>query len=201
VELYDTIKTKLNKQLFSPRFLLSKFCLLDESSQLNHASKDPSYLPFYYNLGKELEVKNLAEFGFGLGLLSGSFLLACKTVENFIAIQEPKDEYYSLRIGKANIKRVYRNKLFICDNYFHDKKFSDLFKSTSWDLVIVNDHKSYDEYMAWFNFIWENLRLDGYMCIEHADKEANRAFEELCFLKRREPVIMPTRYGTGLIQK
>ena len=57
---------------------------------------DPKYFPFFYHLGKKVQPRKLLEIGFGLGLVSGCFLQGCKSVQEFTAFQDKRDEFYSL---------------------------------------------------------------------------------------------------------
>lgn len=201
MDLFPTLQKKVNKQSIPPRILTSKFRFMDDN--ISHASADPYYLPFYYYLGTELQSKSLLEFGFGIGLSSGCFLMGCKSVECFLAIQEPGKEYYSPRLGRANIKMVYRKDFFgyVGNNY--DIPFVDRLRERKWDMAILNDKANYDDTLSKLNLIWDNLAEDGYICVDHVkdDKHVKLAFQDFGIMKRREPQIFSTRYGTGLIRR
>lgn len=188
----------MRKSLIPPRMMLSKFSLIDEKSRHSHAFLDPSYLPFYYHLGKVFKAKSLLEIGFGIGLQSACYFMSNPDVENYLSLQEPEG-YYSSKIGKSNIKRVYRNSFDVIGNYFHDGSFIDKLNKRKWDLVFINETRNYDVLLLWLNNIWDSL--GGVICMDkvNSEEQNRRAYKDFCKNKGKEHHIIETRYGMGLI--
>ncbi len=200
MELKRLLEEKLDKGL-SSRVFLDKMRLLDEDSRLTAAYNDPRYIPFYYFLGTFIKPKKMIEIGFRLGLSSGNFLKSCKTVERFVGFQEKTKEYYSPRLGRANVKDNYKKKLDIYIGSVYDFELDKLL-SGSWDLVIINEEVGYDKYKEYLEFAWAKLGLDGLIVMEYVNnKVAGEAYEDFCKGKNRDKSVVNTRYGTGLIIK
>jgi hypothetical protein len=195
------LQDKLNKQTIPARILLGKFSFIDDDARKSHAYVDPNYMPFYYYLGNQVKAKNLAIFGVGIGLSAVCCLMGNKA-EHFTSIQETGGEYYSPRLAKSNILRVYNEKFNIYyGNCFGG--FSDEFTSKKWDLVIYDCKIAYDEHMARLNLIWEYLTPNGILCMDGLKWDTNnkRAFNDFTKVKNREKFEVRTRYGVGLIVK
>lgn len=203
LEIKQFVETKLKKKLPSHIFL-DNMRVIDEDSRNSFAYNDFTYVPFYYWLGQTLECKNLVEIGFRLGFLSGNFLKSCKTVEKFLAVQEVrKDEYYSLRLGHANVRDNYRRKLHVHVGSINDDAFQARLQSVEFDLAIINEEASYDKHRAYFDMLWQQMAPGGVIVAEYLKKHkpARIAYKDFCTSINKEPVVVSTTYGLGLIRK
>lgn len=201
-ELKDYVTLKLSKQLPSHIFLDS-MRVIEEESRKTPAYTDPKYLPFYYFLGTQIEAENLLEIGFRLGLCSGCFLKGCKTVRNFLAFQEKTEEFYSPRMGRANVKCNFRGDFHVHVGSVSDDVFTERLKATSWDLVILNEEAAYDKHRLFYDLLWPELRLGALIISDYINRHraTGQAYFDFCKAKNREPIVIGTRYGVGLIQK
>lgn len=203
----DELKANLDKQLelglVSGSLLLSKMRLLDEASRRSAAYCDHRYAPFYYHLGKFIRPESMIEFGFNLGLLSGSFLKSCKTVRDFLAFQPKKEGYYSPKLGRANVRDNYKNRLSVYVGSIHDEEFMAKISPNSWDLVILNDETVYDKHLEYLDFVWPYVSEGGLIVAEYIERHipAKDAFFGFCDSKNRSPLVFDTRYGTGIVEK
>lgn len=197
------LNLKLSKQLIPARILLDKFRIIDENSRKASAYTDPKWAPFYYYFGTFVKPENVLEVGFKLGLLSGSFFKGCKTVKHFLGHQEKTDEYYSFRLGRANLKSCYKGEMDFYLGTITDKEFLNKVNSKTWDLVMVNEQKDYDYYRLCLDTVWDKIKLDGYVLMDYvlSDHQAKKAFLDFCKIKNREGTIFKTRYGSGIVQK
>ena len=194
VELKDSLKADLKKELVTARSLLSGFLFLGNVLR-TPAFADPKYIPFYYHLSKYVQPKNLLEIGFTLGLLSGAFLKNNKSVEYFLAYSPPEDR--PGRLGVKNVQVVYGGEF---DSFVGP--FSGLnLNSHQWDLVIFDKLFSYDEARAVLDRVWDHMALDGLLVFERVRDEDGLPFFDFCKIHQREPLIFETRYGTGIVQR
>lgn len=195
------IESKLKKKLPSHIFL-DRMRLIDEDSRQSLAYNNATYVPLYYWLGTILEVKSLVEIGFHLGLLSGNFLKACKTVNYFLGLQEVKPgEFYSDRIGKANIKDQYKGGFYIHTGSCNEDLFIMKLKSLEIDLAIINEEVSYDRHRLYYDLIWPQMAKDGIIVVDYLNKykPSLQAFKDFCVSVNREPVYVDTDYGVGMV--
>lgn len=199
-EIKKYTEEKLKKRLPSGIFL-DRMRMLDESSRQSLAYNNPTYIPFYYWLGTVCKTKTLVEIGFSLGLLSGNFLRSCKTVDYFLALQETKkDEFYSERLGKSNIKDVYKGKFYIHVGGCDDDIFELKLKSLDVDLVIINEEVGYDRYRLYYDLLWPQMTPDGIIVVDYLKKYNTSAvaFQDFCVSKNIKPVYVNTDYGIGM---
>lgn len=191
-ELKIKVEKDLNLQAVSASVLLSKFRMIDENSRNSSQYCCPFYFPFYYHLGKYIEPKTMLEIGFTLGLSSCSFLLSCKTVNKFCAVNQEIN-----RIGKTNVKQVYRKESIYLN------EISDIFLPNSLDLTIINNETTYDKHLEYLDLIWNQVSENGLIIAEYLDRHfpAKEAFLAFCESKNRKPVLFKTRYGSALLQK
>lgn len=200
--LKKSLDNELSLQKICGKVILDRFCLIDESSRKSPAYIDPNYSGFYYHLGKFLKPSSMMEIGFDLGLLSGSFLTSCKTVNKFFGLRESTNEYVSMRLGKQNIKKAMKGERDFYIGSVYDKQI-ELFLLGGYDLILITEQKSYDKHLEYFDFAWSNLSENGVVVIEYLDGNisAKKAFMAFCKSKSREALVFKTRYGTGLVQK
>lgn len=201
MESFECIKESVKRRLLPPRLLLSKFRFIDEQSRYSRACLDHDYLPFYYYLGKNICAKSLVEIGFGLGLHASMYFMACPGVETYLAAQEPPEEYYSPRLGKANIKQTYRRPFTVHVGPIYDEKFIDQLKQQKWEMAFVNEKREYDTYLLWLNTLWDVMSDGGLIFMDYTTlhKKAERAYHDFCIIKNRKPYVFPTRYGVGVV--
>jgi len=202
--LKEEIDPQLKKQAISGRYLLDRFCMIDETSRKSPAYVDPTYAPFYYHLGKIIKPQNMIEIGFNLGLLSSSFMLSCRTVELFFGFKEgKKEDFHSERIGKLNLKKVFKKKRIFYNGNMFDKEFENIMKSNAWDMVMINEEKDYDKQLQYMETAWEKLNKNGILVIEYIDshRPSREAFKSFSDNKEVERLEFKTRYGTGIVLK
>lgn len=203
----DPLIEKLNKVLshtpISARAMLGRFLMNDERSRLSAAYSDPRYIPAFYYLGREITPSNVAEFGLRAGLCGGAFLMACKTVNNYLAFQPASDSYYSPRIAVKNLKQFYRRELRVHVGDVRDPDFTYQFENKKWDLIMINDEPSYDQAMLMLNLSWSSLADNGLIIMDYVNyhKSNGRAYRDFCKVRNRDPGIVKSKYGLGLLRK
>jgi predicted O-methyltransferase YrrM len=202
IELKLLLEEKLDKNL-SPRVFLDSMRVIDEESRKTAAYNDPRYIPFYYWLGEAVKPKSVIEIGFRLGLCSGNFFRGCKTAEKFFAFQEISTEYYSPRIGRRNVKDHFKGKFDIHVGFLTDDRVDMILSVNVWDLAIINEEVGYDKHRSYLEVIWSKLNTDGLIIMDYVSrhKPAKEAFLDFCKYVNREPVVVNTRYGIGIIRK
>lgn len=203
-KLKSDLDRAINDQLMSPKFLLSSCRLIEESSRLSSAYTDPRYLPFYYHLGKLVSPVNVVEFGFRLGLAGSCFLRSCGSVQKYLAVQEPdKGQFYSPRLGRANVKDRYKKELNVHHGLISDNNFLNNIGLVRWDLALICDEVGYDRNMSYLDLLWGRLASGGLIVMDHLSKHepARKSFSDFALANNREPVFIKTRYGVGIIQR
>lgn len=202
-ELRDQLETDLEKSVISSMTLFNRFRFLDDRSKETGAFFDPRYIPFYYHLAKRISSKTLLHAGFGLGIESGVFLLGCKTIEKFLAFQDPMGQFYSSRVGVNNIKDKYKGQSFYYVGSIQDDKLSDKMTENEWDVVIVTERMGYDQHRLYLDLLWGCMKYDGLMVVDFASShEPNQqAVKDFCKIMNRDPAIINTRYGVAIIKK
>lgn len=203
LSLQKNLSVLLEKELVGGKILLDKMSMLDETSRRAAAYSDPKYAPFYYHLGKFVTPKSLISFNFGLGLLESSFLVSCKTVEHFTGIRQPAPEYYSPRMGINNIKLNYKGTLYFYINNIYDDALVEKISPIKWDMVVINEEMTYDDHLAYLEFVWPYLNDNGIVVAEYIkrNESASNAFYAFGESVNRPPISFHTRYGTGILQK
>ena len=202
-KLKPILDSKLAKSLIPARILLDKFRVIEESSRKTAPYTDPAYAPFYYYLGTLIEAKSVAEIGTRLALLSGCFLKGCKTVKTFLGFQEKTEEYYSLRLARANIKSVFKGRFDFYLGEITDDAFVDYFAKRNWDTVIINEEMTYDRHRDYLDMIWQHMAGDGLIVMDYisSHEHAKKAYFDFCKTQNREPITFKTRYGVGIVQR
>jgi hypothetical protein len=202
VELKKALEEKLDKQLTS-RVFLDRMRVLDEDSRKSAAYNDPKYIPFYYWLGSMIQPNSLVELGFRLGLFSANFLRGCKSVEKFLGYQEKTAEFYSPKLGRANVKDHYKGPADIYVGSINDEAFEKLLGATKWQCAIINEEVGYDRHREFLDVLWSKLDVDALIVMDYVNrhKPATEAYMDFCRIKNREPVTINTRYGVGLIKR
>lgn len=199
----EEVENNLKKQIISGKYILDRFCLIDETSRKSAAYLDHTYAPFYYYLGKKLNnAKSLIEIGFDLGLLSSSLLISCKTIEHFLGIKEKNENFTSNKIGIKNIDKVYKKEKKAIIGKMNEDKILIEIKKRKWDVVIINEEKDYDKNLEYIQRIWPDIADNGIVISEYlfnpAVHEAVKSFSKKEQIKMH---VFKTRYKTCLIQK
>lgn len=203
-ELKTKIEKDLKNQIVSPKILLDNLCILNEQSRKSSSYVDPNYIPFYYYLGKYLNVKNILEVETGAALHSCSFFKSCKSVENFLAFQNRKEDFYNPRFAFKNIKKNYKNHFDLYYGNIKDSEFEIKVNKHNWNLVLFNeDEMSYDSLLFTFSKLWLNLEFDGLFIVNFVNSvdSVKKCFNNFCKIQNIKNVILNTRYGTGIIKK
>lgn len=194
--MIENLKQDLKKQLVSSSVLLDSLSVISDNSRLSNEYLDATYYPFYYYLGKYIEPKSFLEIGFNLGFTSACFFKSCKSVTSFLAFQEEKDNYYSSKIGKNNIKKYYKNSFL----FVYSK--TELFLSNlneKIDFCIINDVWGYDKARLYLDFIYNNLTEQAYLVVDHLnDKNMADAFKDFCKIHQMNCEYFDTRYKIGV---
>lgn len=195
------LDTDLARQLIGGKFVLDRFCVIDEDSRRSPSYVDPNYASFYYHLGKYVTPRSVLEIGFDLGLLSASMMISCKSVKKFVGYRESSRVFMSPRLGHKNIGKVMRGEKYFYVGNLYDYEFDPLLRNL--DMALVTDESSYDRHLEYLDFIWPSLSENGIIVCEYLDKNkpAKDAYLAFCESKNREPMLFATRYGTGLVQK
>lgn len=199
-ELQVHLESDLEKQCVSPSVLLDRLRVVDEACRKSSAYVDPTYVPFFYYLGKYLKPINLVEIGFNLGFCSTCFLKSCNTVKKIVVFQEQTKEYYSSKFGIKNIKSLHRGDFIFVDNKLNLEPVLD---KNQWQLALFNIETDYDKSLFLLDTIWKNLDFDGYIVVDHVKSNENiqKVFDVFCKMKNREPIFISTRYGVGIVQR
>jgi len=203
IELKSKIDTDLSARKISGRTLLDKFCVVDNDSRKTAPYLDYRYAVFYYYLGKYIKPNFVFEAGFDLGLLSCCFLTSCKTVKHFLGYKEIGPDYVPIRLGKRNIRLVFKGETDFFIGRLHDQEFDNIFSPNLWDLTILNCEVNFDRHLEYLDFVWPKVSENGLIIAEYINRHApaREAFLAFCESKNRIPVLFETRYGTGLLQK
>lgn len=201
-EIKVYIEGKLKKSLPS-RIFLDKMKVIDEESRYSLAYNNPTYIPVYYWLGTILKPIVFVEIGFRLGLLSGNFLKSCKTVNYFLALQELDGNYYSDRLGKSNIKDLYKGNFHVHVGSCNDDLFETKLKSLEIDLATINEETSYDKHRIYYDLLWPQMSKNGIIIVDYLNRcrTSLMAFKDFCKSVNLEPVYINTDYGIGLVSK
>ena len=189
------LKSKLAHSFMRSETLLGMVKVLDRSSRETPAFNDPKYLPFYYHLGTQCTPKRVIQVGSKLGLIGACFLQGCKTVENWLAVDEYSDNPPH-NIIRSNL-RMY-SEAYI--NYMMFDK--ELFEDNSTDLGLLTEKYGLAATERYMELLWKSLRSEGLLVVDYIHDEAmKKSFTEFCKVRNREPVLFDTRYGLGVVNK
>lgn len=206
IDLND-LKLKVDLDILSRKIsgstLLDRFSVIDNDSRKTAPYVDHRYSGFYYHLGKYVDPLSVMELGFNLGLLSCSFFTSCKSAKHFLGFNEISSNYVPLRLGKRNIRLVFKGDAKYYIGKLYDQEFNDLFSPNLWDLVIINIETVYDKHLECLDLLWPQMSDNGLIIAEYINHHipAKDAFFAFCESKNRKPVLFETRYGTGILQK
>jgi hypothetical protein len=203
-EITSQIQAKLDKKLPSHAFL-RKVRLLAEIDRHSSAYTDPSYLPAYYWLGRFLRSTNLLEIGFRLGLNSRTYLSARPGTQRLVAFQDKGEDFYSPKLGKANVRDYFRGELEVYLGDWEDGGWQGLLRGTTYDLVLVNDEYGYDRLRGCLDEVWKQTVPGGVVVADFLNYgvTTDRAIGVGDFARSvgRQVYRLDTRYGLGMIEK
>lgn len=203
----EEFKGDLLAALESPKVtgkaLLDRFCVIDEMSRRSPSYLDHRYSGFYYELGKMVSPDSIVELGFDLGLLAGALCISCKTPTRFLGFREVRDDYFSVRLGRQNIKRVMKGRRDFYVGGLYDLEFEGLLSGQNFDMGLVTDTPDSDKLLEYLDFVWPHISDNGIIVCENVNKNrhCSEGFLNFCESKNRKGHTFPTRYGTGLVQK
>lgn len=201
--LKEALVVDLNNEFVSSTALLDRLGIVNEDTRLSSSYVDNKYMPFYYHLGKHLKPSNLLEIGFGLGLASCCFLKSSQQVENFLSFQQADSGFYSPKLAMKNVKNVYKNKFDLYIGKIIDQAFDEKLTKIAWDVALLNEDQEYDDQLFTLELVWSRMNLEGVIAIDkvNSSKTTKSAYLNFCKIHNYTPVVVPTRYGTGLIQR
>jgi len=197
---------KLQEGLKSPlpaQAILSRFKYLPPQESSRPYFYDPEYYPFYFHMGRHMTPTNVFAIGLGIGLSLSCFLLSCKTVKGMLAFQRAGTDFYSPRFAKHNIHMAYKGKSYIHVGSMNDQPLQDRAHSCQWDMLMLTEQFSYDDNIAYLRLLWSQIANDGLLIMDFVnyDRSVGRAYRDFCKEINREPTILKTKYGVGLICK
>lgn len=202
-DLENLLIEKLKNQLPS-RSLLDRLRVFDELSRKSSQYQDPNYFPFYYYLSKFISPKSLLQIGLNLGLHSCCFLKGNNSVENFLGFQNKSNIFYNNKLALHNLKDV--SKKINIDYYYGDildDQFHIKLNKINWDLVFINEQIENEEIRKILDVVWNSMSLDGCLVIDYVtySKNIKELFVGFCKSNNRDYILLPTRYGTGIVMK
>jgi predicted O-methyltransferase YrrM len=195
-QLVDKLTSPITTQILLPRVRL-----LDNASRDSAAFNDPSYLPFYYHIGTKLKVRSAVEIGFGLGLVAACFLRGCPSIKSYLGLQEKTEQFYSLRMGYANVREIYLDDLELIVGSQDEIKSKVC--TGRWDVGIISEQMKADKLKVYMDVIWNNLSGDGLLIVDYIDTDdfSEQTFRDFCKAKNREPNLYKSRYGLGIVKR
>lgn len=202
-ELTKSVNYDLGKGLISAYNLVSKFPYVTDNVTRRSFYLDPYHFPVFYHLGKKLSPKNVSSLSLQGGISLSCFLLSCGSVENVLAFQRKANDFYSPRMAKHNIRRVYKGRLKTYVGGLFEEEFQKNFFSSSWDIVFLDQELTYDEYLKYFRLAWSGIPDHGLLIIDKINyfKSANKAVQDFCKTCNRDFGVIDSKYGLGLVRK
>lgn len=202
-QLKGDIEPKLRKGYVTSKILLARARFIDDASTKTSAFNDPAHFPFFYHLSNEFKPDTVVELGVGLGL-RGACLVQGHKVKKYLGQQVPYEGvFYSTRFARANIIDHCKGKINIHHGLITDPDFIDNLSIIEWDLAIISEESTYDRHIEYLDVLWNRVRLGGLIVVDYQDRHepSKRALDDFCQIKKRDPVIVNTRYGVGMIQR
>jgi hypothetical protein len=209
-ELYnpDLIREKLAKGLVRSSHLLATSRFLQSNVNQSPEYQDPTYFPFYFYLGQQLQSENILQIGSRLGLVGACFLQGCRTVENWLSIDVPINEHKHLAgLVKGNIQRHCGG---LVNVMYMDAKAEILLEGVSRnnnsdysvDTVFVSEKFDPSVFKAALDFGWYSLKSGGILIADYiSSDELLPVFTSFCRVKNRESLNFETRYGVGIVRR
>ncbi len=68
---------------------------------------------------------------------------------------------------------------------------------------MVNERILYDTHLECLEILWPFLSSGGLLVVDRvvSDKSVKDSFSNFCNIKNRDPFVIKTRYGVGIVQK
>ena len=198
---FNTLSSKLDKPTISTDILLGRVKLLDSSSRDTAAFNDNRYLPFYYHLGKEIDQSvKVIQIGAKLGLIGACFMQGCKHAVDWWAIEEEVLETsIPKNIIKSNLKMFCQGQsdLFVPWN---SMDISLMSIEVNYEIAFLSESYNSELMKKYLEILWDHLISGGLLVVDYIQNEANmEIFKGFCRVKNREPHILDTRYGVGIL--
>jgi hypothetical protein len=201
-EIKRDLNKLLEKTILTPKLFLSK--LKVGVNQISGNLTDPTYMPFYYYLGTLLpETENLMEIGFDLGLPCCCFMNGCPKVKTFLAFRKKDNAFHAKRLGISNVHNTLKKKFGLWVGEESDPELIKMVLSYTWNCVIIADEFNGEKSQrAYLDLVWSQVSDGGIIVVDFIKNEAvNNAYTNFCKTHNREPFLLNTFRGTGLIQK
>lgn len=202
----ELLRQQLNAGLINSDVILSGAKLVGDTDHESTSFRDPRYLPFYYHLGKQLQPKVVYQIGAKLGLVGAAFMKSCKSVTDWIAMDEDRNHRAmvitsNLRLNENPAYRTteYQSGYMGLNDSMLDIKNEHTEAFPGCDMSFLSEDFGKDRYLRHLNFLWMILKPEGLLVADYIT--ANDAFHEFCRVKNREPMIFETRYGVGIVQR
>ena len=203
IEFKDDLNIDFNKKNIASKYFLDKLNLVEENDRSSPQYQDPLNFPFYYYLSKYINPDSICQIGVDLALPLCCFLQGSKSVKKILGFQFEDENFYSFRIASSNIKKI--NKKINFDFYLGkliDIDFQEKF-NYKWDVIFINQKLKGELIKETFEFVWPNLKSDGFMIVDfiNDNKLIKNHFLNFSKIQNREYVEFNTRYGVGIIKK
>lgn len=184
----ELLKERLDGTFLPARVLLRR-AKYNVGYETTAEYNDPKYYPFFYYLGMQISPARVLQIGTRGGLIAHAFLQTSKSVDQWNYIT---DSYNSFSQLNAEV--------FIKE-FGLVRKLPEVGPHDEFDLVIITDPT--EKLLDTLNSVWDHLRPKGLLVIDYitTDDDTKRCFSEFCRVKSREPVIVETRYGTGILER
>jgi len=203
------LKEKLDSKIISPQILLSNVKFLNERAKETAEFTDPNNLPFYYHMGKQLQVGEVLQIGVtGSSMyIAPCFLQSCKSVHNWFVMAEGLTGWQAGFV-RSNIKSHMMNEgdAPILVGTLEDWEIK--LRRFKWDMVIVSSMCVKDRFTKYLEYAWDNLKEEGLLVADYISEsipapspDLHGAFLKFCRVKNREPVIYETRHGVGILTR
>lgn len=186
------LKEKLDRGQPPSSIILSGARLLNPGFRESPIYSDPTYYPFYYHLGSQLNGNPLrvAQIGHQFGLVGMAFMAGfhkdCRW-EIFDETLEFKN-VINMNISKHGSVEVCFNPM---------RTFCE---ERQRDLTLLTRECSKEDYRQHLESLWNGLKLGGLLVADYITQTGN-VFHEFCRVKNREPVLFKTRYGVGIVER
>jgi hypothetical protein len=137
----------------------------------------------------------------GGGLSLASFLLGNKTAERVLAFEATGDEFYSPRLSK--VRCAYRKRFGVRVGSPFEDHFQEGLLSDKWDLVLIDKEMTYDDHMSYLRMVWPQMSQDGWLIMDriYYHKPAGRALHDFCRTYNKDPSIIKSKYGMGIVRR
>lgn len=202
--IIDEVSESLSKGYITPKILTSRLPYISSNLEFRSFHSDPLYYPPYFYLGRHLNVKSVLSLSIGTGITLSCFLMDSKNTDLVLGFQKlNKSDFYSIRMPKHNIQKVFKGNLSLFCDFVFNKEFQKQTENTKWQAILVDEDLNYDDCLSYLRFAWNCLDYDGVVIIDRvlANNFVKRAFDDFCTSINKDSITLNTKYGIGLIQK